>query len=105
MSAKEIEITENSVTDLARRASDAARILAALPNAMRRDALLAVADSLIEHNAQILEANERDCDLARVQVEKGEMSQSLFARLADTAATLASSRSWNDRRVTVARRL
>jgi len=78
MIAREVE---NNVAELARRASNAARILAALPDAMRRDALLAVADSLIEHNAQILEANERDCDLARVQVEKGEMSQSLFARL------------------------
>ena len=76
----EAELGDN-VADLARRANDAARILATLPDAMRRDALLAAADSLVEHGAQILQANKRDCDVARVQVEKGEMSPSLFARL------------------------
>jgi glutamate-5-semialdehyde dehydrogenase len=77
----EVETANDSVADLARRANDAARILATLPDAMRKDALLAIADSLIEHGAEILRANKRDCDVARVQVEKGEMSPSLFARL------------------------
>src|SRR5689334_17222628 len=80
MTAK-VEVWANSVAGLARRTSEAARILATLPDALRREALLAAADSLIEHKAQILEANEHDYEAARVQVETGEMSTSLFARL------------------------
>jgi glutamate-5-semialdehyde dehydrogenase len=70
-----------SVSILARRAREAARVLARLSDNVRRDTLFKVAEALIEHKAQILLANERDCQAARLQVEKGLMSSSLFARL------------------------
>ena len=74
--------TENlSVSILARRARVAASALAKLSDTVRREALLRAADGLITHKAEILLANEVDCRAASLQVEKGLMSSSLFARL------------------------
>jgi len=81
MRVGEAETESHDVTDLARRARGAARILATLPDAMRKAALLTAADRLIEHAAEILHSNELDSEIARAQVEKGEMSAALFARL------------------------
>jgi glutamate-5-semialdehyde dehydrogenase len=77
----EREDQETTVLSLARRARAAARLLARLPNALRRDALLSAAAALIEHQGLLLAANERDCQMALMQTEKGLMSASLFARL------------------------
>jgi glutamate-5-semialdehyde dehydrogenase len=70
-----------SVATLARRAREASLVLATLSDEVRRDALIKAAYALVEQKAEILAANGRDCESARVQVEEGSMSQSLFARL------------------------
>ena len=75
------ESEDITVATLARRAGEASRALATLPDVVRSDALLRAADALIKHKAEIVAANERDCESARLQVEKGSMSSSLFARL------------------------
>ena len=73
--------TQNSVAPLARRAREAARILATLSDSVRRDALLKAADLLLERKAEILAANKQDCEAATNEVRNGVMSPSLFARL------------------------
>jgi len=75
------EIIAMGVAPLARRAREAALVLATVPDAVRRDALLSAADALMNHKVEILAANERDCQAARVQMDKGHMSSSVFARL------------------------
>jgi len=75
------ESEDMTVATLARRAREASRAIATLPDVLRRDALLKAADALSNHKTEILAANERDCESARLQVEKGSMSTSLFARL------------------------
>jgi len=75
------ESKDVSVATLARRAREASRVLATLPDEVRRDALVKVAYALVEQKAEILAANQRDCESARVQMDGGLMSTSLFARL------------------------
>ena len=76
-----VESKNTTVLAIARRAREAARALATLSDDVRRDALIIAADRLIDHEAEILAANKKDVDAARVQVSSGEMSQSLLARL------------------------
>ena len=73
--------SENSVRTLARRTREASRALAKLADEVRRDALVKAAYALVEKKAEILAANERDCELARSAVNQGSMSPALFARL------------------------
>jgi len=75
------ESKDISVATLARRAREASRVLAILPDAVRRDALVKASRALVEQKEEILTANGQDCELARIQVERGSMSPSLFARL------------------------
>jgi glutamate-5-semialdehyde dehydrogenase len=75
------EFKDVSVATLARRAREASRVLARLPDEVRRDALLKAAYALVEQRAGIVLANERDCEGARAQMDRGLMSTSLFARL------------------------
>lgn len=77
------------VPALARAAREASRRLATVPDAVRRNALLAVSDALSERAGAILSANEEDQVEARPRVDAGEMSASLFARLVLTPAKLA----------------
>src|SRR6476661_9099326 len=75
------ESKDVGVATLARRAREASRVLATLPDEVRREALVKAAYALVEQKAEILAANERDCESARVQMNEGLMSTSLFARL------------------------
>lgn len=75
------ESKDVSVATLARHAREASRVLATLPDELRREALVNAASTLVEQKAEILAANERDCESARVQMDEGLMSTSLFARL------------------------
>ena len=75
------ESKDISVATLARRAREASRVLAILPDAVRRDALVKASRALVEQKEEILTANGQDCESARIQVEQGSMSPSLFARL------------------------
>jgi glutamate-5-semialdehyde dehydrogenase len=66
---------------LARGAKAAARLLAVLPASVRDAALRAGADAIEERMADILAANERDCNEAAGAVAAGQMSPALFKRL------------------------
>jgi glutamate-5-semialdehyde dehydrogenase len=70
-----------TVATLARRARDASRVLATLSDEVRRDALIKASYALLEQKGEVVAANARDCETARIQVEQGSMSASLFARL------------------------
>jgi glutamate-5-semialdehyde dehydrogenase len=59
------DTAESSVLDTARRAKDAAVVLAPQPRTVRDAALLAIADALEARTPEILAANERDTDRAR----------------------------------------
>ena len=65
------ESKDISVATLARRAREASRVLAILPDAVRRDALVKASRALVEQKEEILTANGQDCELARIQVEQG----------------------------------
>ena len=69
------------VAALAHLAREASRRLALLPSETRKNALLAVADTLEENGSRILEANAKDCAAAEKSVAKGEMTPALFSRL------------------------
>src|ERR1700730_1101705 len=70
-----------SVTEIARGAKAAARLLALLPADLRDAALRAAADAIGNRASEILSANRRDCDVAAHALETGQMSRSLFKRL------------------------
>src|SRR5258707_2966473 len=69
------------VEDIARRAREAARLLAWLPGDRRDAALQSAAYAIAERNLEILVANQRDCHDAVRAVEAGQMSPALFKRL------------------------
>ena len=70
-----------TVTALAQRARDAARVLATLPEARRNAILCAAADAIEARRDEILEANARDCAAAQGEVDAGRMAQAMFDRL------------------------
>ncbi len=79
----------SNVAELARRAKAAARQLAIIPGERRNAALKAAAYAIEECKADILNANQRDCDDAIRAVEAGRMSQALLERLQLTERGIA----------------
>src|SRR3954469_4416186 len=75
-------VTSSSVTDLALAAKAAARRLAAVPSAVKDEALYAIADALEARVAEILEANALDLAAGRAS----GLSDALMDRLARTEA-------------------
>ena len=67
------ERVESEVAGVARRAKAAARVLATLPCALRDEVLSAAADLIEARGADILRANEADCEAAAADVERGSM--------------------------------
>ena len=74
-------VGRTNVAAAAKRAKAAARLLAIVPGERRDAALKAAAYSIEERKAEILIANQRDCDGAIGAVEAGLMSRALFERL------------------------
>lgn len=72
------------LVEIGQRAKQAARKLAYTSTAQKNKALLAMADALVIHEAEILEANERDVKLASA---KG-LKKSLIARLTLTSEAI-----------------
>ena len=70
-----------SVIELAGRAKTAARKMARLSSECKDRALQAIAGRLAEAEDPILEANRRDLESARAEVQAGRMPESLFHRL------------------------
>ena len=89
MSVVQNQIEISDVQRTVRRARRAAHILAALSEDRRNEALLAAADALEAHSAEILAANEKDCAAASPAVERGEMSRAMFSRLRTTERGIA----------------
>src|SRR5262245_20498453 len=69
------------VEEIARRAREASRALAALDGAAKDEALAAVRDALRERRSAILERNRADRDEADRAVARGELSGPLAKRL------------------------
>lgn len=82
-------VKPTSIADVARRAKAAARRLATLPAPLRDEVLLAAAAALEARQAEVLSANERDCQTAALAVNEGRMSQAMFDRLQTSARGLA----------------
>jgi glutamate-5-semialdehyde dehydrogenase len=78
-----------AVAELARKAKQAGRKLAALPAAAKDAALTRIADALLRERDAILKANADDVSQAREQVARGEMTRALFDRLVLSPEKLA----------------
>ncbi|MFC1690582.1 glutamate-5-semialdehyde dehydrogenase [Nanoarchaeota archaeon] len=70
-----------NVTDMAKKARESSLKLANLDTNTKNKVLEAMAVAIEENTQQILEANKKDLDEAKVLVEKGEMSNALYKRL------------------------
>src|SRR6202171_116883 len=84
MSVTQNQLETSDVQRLVRRSRRAARVLAALSSERRNEALLAAAAAIEARSAEILAANEKDCEAAQPAVERGEMPRTMFARLRTT---------------------
>src|SRR3954469_19761182 len=73
-------LATSSVTDICRAAKAASRVLAQIDSATKDAALLAIADALVAHTPEILDANAIDLEAGR---EAG-LSDALMDRLAPT---------------------
>lgn len=76
-----IATKRESVAEQVSRARDAAYRLATLSESVRTQALLAAADALERRAAEIVAANQRDCESAQALVSDGKLTASSFARL------------------------
>jgi glutamate-5-semialdehyde dehydrogenase len=76
-----MSVTNAKPQEAAQAAKQASLGLATLPVKARNDALTAIHDALSEAKSEILAANGRDLELARVAAAGGQLSQSLVSRL------------------------
>jgi glutamate-5-semialdehyde dehydrogenase len=76
-----LQVSDDSVESIARRARAASRLLAKLSLETRNAALTAAAGALEHNAARILAANELDCRAAEPAVLAGRMSSAMLARL------------------------
>ena len=80
MSAAQI-VTDGSVAAVARRAREAARVLARLSADARNEVLLAAAAAIEANKEKILAANALDIRDAEAAVDAGKMSAAMLKRL------------------------
>lgn len=76
-----MSLTNASPLEAAKSAKGASHVLATLPTAARNDALTAIHAGLTAAREEILAANARDLEVARLAAENGQLSQSLVSRL------------------------
>ncbi|KAI0387210.1 gamma-glutamyl phosphate reductase [Hypomontagnella monticulosa] len=76
-----MSLTNASPADAAKSAKEASHILATLSESARNDALTAIHAGLSAAKDDILAANARDLEAARVAAASGQLSQSLVSRL------------------------
>jgi glutamate-5-semialdehyde dehydrogenase len=67
--------------DVTQRARVAAQRLGTLSTAIKNQALLAIAEALVQDQSKLLEANAQDVERASRAVERGEMAKPLLDRL------------------------
>jgi glutamate-5-semialdehyde dehydrogenase len=87
--AAPLQTLDSSVASIARRAKIASREIAKLSAETRKDVLIAVAQGIEQNARKILEANERDCRAAEVEVATGRLSSAMLARLRVTERGIA----------------
>ncbi|OTB07041.1 hypothetical protein M426DRAFT_54368 [Hypoxylon sp. CI-4A] len=76
-----MSLTSASPSDAAKSAKEASHILATLSESDRNDALTAIHAGLAAAKDDMLAANARDLEAARLAAESGQLSQSLVSRL------------------------
>lgn len=76
-----MSLTNSSPLEAAREAKSASHVLATLAASARNDALTAIHAGLTAARDDILAANARDLEVARLAAEHGQLSQSLVSRL------------------------
>ncbi|KAI2639132.1 gamma-glutamyl phosphate reductase [Hypomontagnella submonticulosa] len=76
-----MSLTNASPANAAKAAKEASHILATLSESARNDALTAIYAGLSAAKDDILAANARDLEAARLAAESGQLSQSLVSRL------------------------
>lgn len=81
-------VAQVNVAEVARRARAAARLLAIVPGERRDAALEAAAEAIAARKAEILAANQRDCEQALRAVSSGQMKPALFERLRITEQSI-----------------
>ncbi len=80
-STSPLQVSDSSVASIARGARTASRAIAQLSAATRNEVLLAIADAIERNAGKILEANQRDCKTAEVEVAAGRMTAAMLASL------------------------
>jgi glutamate-5-semialdehyde dehydrogenase len=83
-------VADSAVLNLARAARLASASLAVLTSRQKDEALLVIADALVQKAESIEAENKKDLDSAREKVEKGELNASLYQRLKLDKGKLAS---------------
>lgn len=81
-----VEVKSNELKQLAEKAKIASCLMAGISTTTKNDILNKIAEELILNKNLILLANEKDLTEAKMLVEKGELSQPLYKRLALTEA-------------------
>jgi glutamate-5-semialdehyde dehydrogenase len=81
--------TDSELKDKVLAARKAAGSLAQLPCAQKNKALHAIADEIEKYTNELLAANAKDAESARVKVTSGELSESLYSRLILDSAKLS----------------
>lgn len=76
-----MSLTNASPSEAAKAAKEASHVLATLSEYARNDALTAIHAVLTAAKQDILAANARDLEAARLAAESGQLSQSLVSRL------------------------
>ena len=73
--------TELNLENLAKSAKKASIVMASLSTETKNNALLAVAENINKNKSLILQENQKDLENAKILVEEGKLTQSLFNRL------------------------
>jgi len=79
-----LEKTEITLKDIAKTARNASLNLPSLKTDIKNSVLMKIADELTSCYRQIQDANNKDLDTAKTMVSSGELSESLYKRLALT---------------------
>jgi len=77
----QITAEKTSVAEIGRRARAASLEMSKLPQDLRNDALIAIAQAIQAASGKILKANQQDCRAAEPLVAAGKLSTAMFARL------------------------
>ncbi len=72
---------ENNFLEIAIKAKAASKKIAVINESTRNQALINIAENLKNNKDKIFEANKNDLELAKIFVEKGELTKSNFNRL------------------------